>query len=285
MRKKLATVAGLGLVVVVIAVLVIWPSLRAKSTEPTRRDSSVQPAPERQTPDVRVQTSQNESTREEEKGTPALEEKPRGRVKGADGIELPFASATWVMEQQRIDPNGMVKENSISRVWVKGDQKRVETFRTLGAWSGTAQQPVIILIADKDYEYAYNPSLGRILKFPRNLSLDALSDKMVKKRSERKVGSEIVDGKTCKTYRLVNDVNVAGLATVKMEVKESRWQGMVLKSVSKTMGSKTADTLVTQLKDVHLDVEIPDEKFVLPAGVQIQEVKIPPKAALEKSLR
>lgn len=214
-----------------------------------------------------------------------LQGKPGGRVKGADGIELPFASATWVMEQQRIDPNGMVKENSISRVWVKGVQKRVETFRTLGAWSGTAQQPVTILIADKDYEYAYNPSLGRILKFPRNLSLDALSNKMVKKRSERKVGSEIVDGKTCETYRLVNDVNVAGLATVKMEVKESRWQGMVLKSVSKTMGSKTADTLVTQLKDVYLDVEIPDEKFVLPAGVQIQEVKIPPKAALEKSLR
>jgi hypothetical protein len=108
---------------------------------------------------------------------------------------------------------------------------------------------------------------------------------MIKKRSERKVGSEIVDGKTCDTYHLVNDVNVAGLATVKMEVKESRWQGMVLKSVSKTMGSKTADTLVTQLKDVYVDVEIPDEKFVLPTGVQIQEVKIPPKGVLEKTLR
>jgi len=282
MRKRLAIFAVVGLVVAVIAVLVIWPSFRTKSTEPTRRDSLV---PERQTVEERVQTSPNESTREEGKGTPALQDQARRRVKGADGKELPFSSATWMMEQQRIDPNGMVKENSVSKVWVKGDKKRVETFRTMGSWSGTAQQPSTVLIADKDYEYAYNPSLGRILRFPRDLSLDALSEKMIKKRSERKVGSEIVDGKTCDTYHLVNDVNVAGLATVKMEVKESRWQGMVLKSVSKTMGSKTADTLVTQLKDVYVDVEIPDEKFVLPTGVQIQEVKIPPKGVLEKTLR
>ena len=189
------------------------------------------------------------------------------------------------MEQQRIGPTGLVMESSMSKVWIKGEKKRVETFRTIGSWSGTSLQPMIVVLADKDFEYAYYPSQQRMLRVPRTLGMEALSNKMVKKKSEARVGSEVVDGKVCATYRVVNIVNVAGLAKVPMEVKECRWRGLVLKEVSRTLGSSTADTLVTQLKDVQLDLFIPDEKFVLPADVKIQDVQIPPEAALRESLR
>ena len=168
---------------------------------------------------------------------------------------------------------------------MKGDRKRVDTFRTLGAWSGTALQPTTIVFADREYEYAYYPSERRMLRFPRALGLEALSKKWTKKRSEVRIGSEVVDGKTCETYRVVNDVNVGGLGRVAMEVKECRWKGLVLKEISKPIGSSDGDTLVTQLKDVRLDVFIPDEKFVLPTGVRIEEVKIPPEMARDPSFR
>lgn len=278
MRKKQATVAGLGLVIAVIALMVIWSSFRAKSPEPTRRESPLQPSTERQTPEAPTQPSQNEMA-QEEKQPVVPPGRPRSRTKGAYGGTFPFASGSWVMEQRRIGPGGLMKENSISKVWIKGDRKRVETFRTLGAWSGTALQPTTILFSDKDYEYAYYPSEKRMLRFPRALGLEALSQRWTKQRSKVRIGTEVVDGKTCQTYRVINDVNVAGLATVAMEVKESRWQGLVLKEVSRPIGSSTGDTLVTELKDVRLDVFIPDEKFVLPTGVRVEEVKIPPEVA------
>ena len=286
MRKKRVAIAGLGLVLAVIALLMIWSSLRPKPPEPTRQEVSSQPSPDRQTPDVGIQPqSQNETAQREGKGTATPKDKAKGRARGADGGTSSFSSASWVMEQQRIGPTGLVMESSMSKVWIKGEKKRVETFRTIGSWSGTSLQPMIVVLADKDFEYAYYPSQQRMLRVPRTLGMEALSNKMVKKKSEARVGSEVVDGKVCATYRVVNIVNVAGLAKVPMEVKECRWRGLVLKEVSRTLGSSTADTLVTQLKDVQLDLFIPDEKFVLPAGVKIQDVQIPPEAALRESLR
>jgi len=285
MRKKQAAIVGLGLVMAVIALLVIWPSFRTKSPEPTRRESSLQPSTERQTPDIRIQPSQSGTAQEEEKRAAIPVKKPKSRAKGADGGASSFSSGSWMMEQQRIGPGGVIKESSISKVWMKGDRKRVDTFRTLGAWSGTALQPTTIVFADREYEYAYYPSERRMLRFPRALGLEALSKKWTKKRSEVRIGSEVVDGKTCETYRVVNDVNVGGLGRVAMEVKECRWKGLVLKEISKPIGSSDGDTLVTQLKDVRLDVFIPDEKFVLPTGVRIEEVKIPPEMARDPSFR
>ena len=189
------------------------------------------------------------------------------------------------MQQQRIGPEGLTKESSISKIWIKGDKKRVETFRTLGAWSGTSLQPAIIVFSDRNYVHAYYPDRKKIFRLPRDFSLEALAEKWTKKKSEVKIGTEVVDGKTCDIYRVVNDVNVGGIATVAMEVKESRWQGLVLKEISRTIGSNTADTLTTQLKDVQLDATIPDEKFILPADVPIEDAKIPPEAALRKTFR
>jgi len=286
MRKKRVAIAGLGLVLALIALLIIWSFLRPKPPEPTAQEVSSQPSPDRQTPDVGIQPQpQNETAQREGKGAATPKDKEKGRARGADGRPLPFASASWVMEQQRIAPEGLIKENSISKVWIKGDKKRVETFRTLGAWSGTSLQPAIIVFSDRDYVHAYYPDRSRMYRLPRRFSLEVLAEKWTKKKSEVKIGREVVDGKTCDVYRVVNDVNVGGLATVPMEVKESRWQGLVLKEVSRTIGSRTADTLTTQLKDVQLDVAIPDEKFTLPPGVPIEDAKIPPEAALRKTFR
>jgi len=276
MRKKQVVVAGLGVMIAVIALLAIWFSFRAKSPESTRQEASMQPLAELQTTDGQIQSTQGE-TAEQEKRAAGEQTKAKGRTKRAAGAAFPFASGSWLMQQQRISPAGLMKECSISKVWIKGERKRVETFRTVGAWSGTSVQPTTIVFSDKDYEYAYYPSEKRMLRFPRALSLDALSKKWTKKKSEARIGSEVVDGKACEIYRVVNDVNVGGLATVAMEVKESRWQGLILKEVSRPIGSKTGDTLVTELKDVRLDILVPDEKFVLPTGVRVEEVKIPPE--------
>jgi len=286
MRKKRVAIAGLGLVLAVIALLMIWSSLRPKPPEPTRQEVSSQPSPDRQTPDVGIQPqSQNETSRREGKGTATPKDKAKGRARGADGGTSSFSSASWVMEQQRIGPEGLMKESSISKVWIKGDKKKVETFRTLGAWSGTALQPAIIVFSDRDYVYAYYPDQKRIFRLPRAFSLEVLAEKWTKKRSETKIRTEVVDGKTCDVYRVVNDVNVGGLGTVAMEVKESRWQGLVLKEITRPIGSRTADILTTQLKDVQLDVAIPDEKFILPTDVRIEDAKLPPEEVLRKTFR
>jgi hypothetical protein len=189
------------------------------------------------------------------------------------------------MEQQRIDPGGLTKEHSMSWVWIKGNRKRVDTFRTLGSWAGTAAQPAVIVFTDERYVYEYLPDRQKMVKVPRHVSLEVLSKKWTKKRSEERIGRDVVDGKLCETYLLVNDVSVAGLGTVVMEVKESRWQGLILKSVSRTLGDRVRDILVTELKDVRLNVPIPDEKFILPTGVRVEEVKAPPEEAIQASIR
>jgi len=285
MGKKQAFIAGLVLVVVTSALLVFWLSSRAKPPEPTRQESPLQLSTERPTPDVQIQPSQKETPVEGEKRVAVSQGKPKSWAKGPDGEAYSFTSATWVMEQLRIDPGGLTKEHSMSWVWIKGDRKRVDTFRTLGSWAGTAAQPTVVLFLDRDYEYVYYPDRKKMLKTPRTVGLEALSDKMVRKRSEVKIGPEVVDGKSCETYLLLNDVNVAGIATVTMEVRESRWQGLVLKSVSRTLGDSVRDILVTQLKDVRLEVPIPDEKFILPTGVAVEEIRAPSEQAMNASRR
>ena len=285
MGKKQAFIAGLVLVVVTSALLVFWLSSRAKPPEPTRQESPLQLSTERPTPDVQIQPSQKETPVEGEKRVAVSQGKPKSWAKGPDGEAYSFTSATWVMEQLRIDPGGLTKEHSMSWVWIKGDRKRVDTFRTLGSWAGIAAQPTVVLFLDRDYEYVYYPDRKKMLKTPRTVGLEALSDKMVRKRSEVKIGPEVVDGKSCETYLLLNDVNVAGIATVTMEVRESRWQGLVLKSVSRTLGDSVRDILVTQLKDVRLEVPIPDEKFILPTGVAVEEIRAPSEQAMNASRR
>ena len=285
MGKKQAFIMGLALVVVVSALLVFWLSSRAKPPEPMRRESSLQPSTERPTPDVRIQPSQKETPQEGEKRVAVPQGKLKNLARQPDGEAYSFTSATWVMEQLRIDPGGLTKEHSMSWVWIKGNRKRVDTFRTLGSWAGTAAQPAIIIFTDEQYVYEYVPDRQKMWKVPRHVSLEVLSKKWTKQRREERVGREVVDGKPCDTYLLVNDVSVAGMGTVAMEVKESRWQGLVLKSVSRTLGDSVRDILVTQLKDVRLDVPIPDEKFILPTGVQVEEVKAPPEEAIQASIR
>ena len=287
MRGKKAFFGGLALIVVVGVLLVFWLSSRAKPPEPTRRETSLPPSAERQTPDAGNQLFQKQPVREEEKRVAVAvpQGKQKSLAKGPDGEAYSFASATWVMEQLRIDPGGLTKEHSISWVWIKGDRKRVDTFRTLGSWAGTATQPSVVAFRDRDYEYVYYPDRQKMVKTPRAVGLEAMSDKMVRKRSEAKIGREVVDGKTCEIYLLINEVNVAGIATVAMEVRESRWQGLVLKSVSRTLGSSIRDILVTQLKDVRLNVPIPDQKFMLPTGVAVEEIKAPSEDAIQASTR
>lgn len=285
MMKKQAFIAGLTLVVGASALLVFWLSSRAKPPEPTRRESSLQPSTERQRPDIQFQPSQKETAQGEEKRVAVPQGKPKSLARQPDGEAYSFASATWMMEQQRIDPGGLTKEHTMSWVWIKGNRKRVDTFRTLGSWAGTAAQPAVIVFTDEKYVYEYLPDRQKMVKVPCHVSLEVLSKKWTKKRSEERVGREVVDGKLCDTYLLVNDVSVAGLGTVAMEVKESRWQGLVLKSVSRTLGDSIRDILVTELKDVRLDVPIPDEKFILPTGVTVQEIKAPPDEAIQASIR
>ncbi len=287
MRKKQAFFAGLALIVVTSVLLVFWLSSRAKPPEPVRRESSLQPSSDRQTPDAGNQLFQKQPVREEEKrlAVAVPQGKQTGLAKGPDGEVYSFTSATWVMEQLRMDPGGLTKEHTISWVWIKGDRKRVDTFRTLGSWAGTATQPNVVAFSDRDYEYVYYPEQAKMLKTPRAVGLEALSKKWVTRKSEVKIGRETVDGKPCEIYLLLNEVNVGGLGTVGMEVKESRWQGLVLKSVSRTLGSTIRDILVTQLKDVRLNVPIPDQKFMLPTGVKVQEIEAPPEEAIQASMR
>jgi hypothetical protein len=285
MKKKQATIAGLALVVVAGAILAFWLFSRTKPPEPMRMESSPQASSERQRPDVQIQPFPKDTAQEQEKRVAVPQGKLKSWARGPDGEAYPFASATWIMEQQRIAPGGLTKEHSISWVWIKGDRKRVETFRTLGSWAGTAGQPAIVVFVDEGYVYEYLPDQRKMWKVPRAVSLEVLSKKWTKKRSEERIGRDVVDGKTCETYLLVNDVSVAGMGTVTMEVRESRWQGLVLRSVSQTLGSTIRDILVTELKDVRLDVPIPDEKFILPTGVSVQEVKAPPEEAIQASIR
>jgi hypothetical protein len=280
MRKKQVIFAGLVLVVAVGALLLMRPGFRGKPPEPTR-ESPLPPPAERPAPEGQVRPSQLETAQEEEQAAVRLQERLSSTDERDRGAS-PFTSATWTMVQQRIDARGSTKETTTSKVWIKGDRKRVETFRTVGAWSGSALQPTTILFAEGAYEYSYYPAQQRMLRIPRDFGLEALSKSWVKNRSEERVGSEVVDGKPCETYRLVNDVNVAGLTTVKMEVHESRWQGLVLKSISRPIDSQSGETYITHLKDVRLNISINDEKFVLPKDVQVEDVDVPAEAFKKK---
>jgi hypothetical protein len=285
MKKKQAVMAGFALVLVAGVVLAFWLFFKTKLPKPMRMESSTLASSELQRPDLQVQPFQKDTAKEEEKRVAVPQGKLKSWARGPDGEAYPFASATWMMEQQRIAPGGLTKEHTLSWVWIKGNRKRVDTFRTLGSWAGTSSQPTVVVFMDEAYVYEYLPDQQKMWKVPRAVSLEVLAKKWTKKRSEERIGRDVVDGKTCETFLLVNDVNVGGLGTVTMEVRESRWQGLILRSVSQTLGSTIRDTLVMELKDVRLDVPVPDEKFILPTGVKVEEVKAPPEEAIQASIR
>jgi hypothetical protein len=181
-------------------------------------------------------------------------------------------SSTWTTEMQRVNASGIITETIISSVWAKGERKRVERFRKVS--DGTLRL-LAILISDGEAEYTYRPGDSKALRIPKGYRAEDLARKWVTQKSEESIGFEVLDGKPCQIFRVINEVDLKGLLTVRVEVKEWRWKEYVLKSITKTDGDPKADTRIIVVKDLRLDASLADTLFELPPGLRIEEMTLP----------
>jgi hypothetical protein len=182
------------------------------------------------------------------------------------------SSSTWTTEMQRVNAAGAITETIISNVWAKGKRMRVERFRKV--FDGTLRLSAI-LISDGEAEYTYRPGDSKVVRIPKGYRAEDLARKWVTQKSEESIGFEVLDGKPCQVFRVINEVDLKGLLTVRVEVKEWRWKEYVLKSITKTDGDPGADTRIIVVKDLRLDASFADTLFELPAGLRIEEMPLP----------
>jgi hypothetical protein len=184
---------------------------------------------------------------------------------------LIFRTASWTLESRRVNAAGHTTETTISNVWVKGEKTRAHRFLKVFDGTRSSLRLLTILISDGHSQYSYRPPESKVVKIPRGYEAEELARKWVTQKCEEHIGFEFFDGKPCQIFWVINEVDLGGLLNVRVEVKEWRWRGFILKSVTQTDGSPDGDTRIIVVGGLRLDTAIPDAFFELPAGVRIVE--------------
>jgi outer membrane lipoprotein-sorting protein len=147
-----------------------------------------------------------------------------------------------------------------SRVWFKKGKIRMEMEAPR-----LRQSSIIIGDMTTRVTYQYTPSSNMAFKIQLDKTLESLTPteaiKDIKKYNPKIVGSERIDGKDC----LVVETNREGIMSRFWFWKET---GIPLKGEVKT----SSVTTTAEFKNIEFNIDIPDNMFELPAGVQIIEI-------------
>jgi len=142
--------------------------------------------------------------------------------------------------------------------WVKGNKVRMEM-------PAEGKTMIIIVNLAEGVSYIYNPEENIAMKMEVGTDTQsAVEDVLsIQSRNPTVVGTETIDGKLC---TVVEYTSLAG-----DEVKTWLWQkGLPVRMEVTT----TEGTSRTEWKNFGFG-DIPDDKFKLPAGVEVREMRIP----------
>jgi hypothetical protein len=187
--------------------------------------------------------------------------------------DLAFNSAHWTETQTRVDYNGNVLETIISKIWIEGDNQRIEKVRELNSAPNQPKGLSYIIVRNHD-KYTYRAGADKLIK----TSLEAekiLHDSI--KTNERPAGSDSADGKTCEIFTYDSENTLGGLLSIRSQVRECRWHGLSLKTVARMPAPPegSGDSYITVLEQVEVDIPIDDKLFELPAGLEVEEKILP----------
>jgi outer membrane lipoprotein-sorting protein len=149
-------------------------------------------------------------------------------------------------------------DNSVttSTAWVKKNKMRIET-------TAMGQNVVILIDGDAKTMYLYTPSQNTAMKMDFSQAPQSGTADSISQYNPVIIGSETLDGKLCQILQY----SVAGVAT-----KEWVWDAKGLPV--RTQSTSSSGTTTIDFKNYDFSA-IPDNQFVLPAGVQISSLGLP----------
>jgi len=201
-------------------------------------------------------------------------------AKHYEGFE--FNTAKWTETLIHVDYNGKTLDTVISKIWIKdkGKMQRVEKVREVTSAPNQPKGLSFVIIHDHDkYTSTAGYTVGNQKLIKTNLEAESVlyDEKWITKKNMEKAGIENIDGKDCEVYIYEAEHNLGGLITIRSNVKECKWHGLSLKTISRMLPPPdgSGDSYITILKDVEVNIPIPDELFQLPSGAEIEEKVLP----------
>ncbi len=196
--------------------------------------------------------------------------------------DFEFDTAKWTETLIHVDYDGRTLDTVTSKIWIKnrGKLERIEKVREVTSAPNQPKGLSFIIIHDHDkYTSTNTYSDGTIKLTKTDLEAESVlyDEKWITKKNLQKVGTETIDGKECEVYTYDSEHNLGGLVTIRSSVKECRWRGLSLKTISRMLPPPdgSGDSYITILKDVEVNIPIPDDLFQLPPGAQIEEKVLP----------
>ena len=121
-----------------------------------------------------------------------------------------------------------------------------------------------VMINDKEMTAVHMPEMGMNTE---KINFTDKSDKNIRKNKIKELGTEVIADKECTKYSVA-------IFMMGQVVKQIVWvyKGVTLKSSIKTDFGE----MVQQATKFVEDIEIPAETFILPEGIEIQEMRMPP---------
>ncbi|MDH7480518.1 MAG: DUF4412 domain-containing protein [Armatimonadota bacterium] len=173
------------------------------------------------------------------------------------------------MEQTGTITNAGVSKSQNSKLYWKDKRWRMETL---------VGDRLMITIGTGDAIYTYSPLEKKAAKSKVNTPsiieiLVQQADRMKKVKGAKKTGTETIRGYKCEVYTLTSpDKKATGKAWMCVD---PRLPIVLKQSVTAANGYSE----VREIKTIRLNASVSDDKFTLPKGTKIIEVKAQPKAA------
>lgn len=196
-------------------------------------------------------------------------------------------TATWTSVTVQTEESGK-KTESAGKIFISSDKYRMET-------KDPQNGKTHVFLDDGADMFIYTPEEKKAIKwgpamesmFGSMLNSDLVAESVRQRKTAKKTGNEVVDGKPCELYTYTSTITMMN-NSITSEVKEWVWvkENFPLKSVVKTPKHQMkivfmttdvpASETVNQVKDLVLDQPVDEALFRLPVGTKIETMETPP---------
>lgn len=195
-------------------------------------------------------------------------------------------TANWTSVSTQKEENGKTS-TSEAKVWISGDKYRMETKDKQNGKTmimiDDGKQMIMVNSAEKK-AFVWGPDAEAM--FGSILNSDLVAESARQRKTAKKVGSEVLEGKPCAIYAYKSTLTVMN-NTVSSDVKEWLWtaEQFPIKTVVNTPKYQMKIMFMTQdvpasettnvVKDLVLDKPVDESLFSVPAGIKIETLDMP----------
>jgi outer membrane lipoprotein-sorting protein len=174
--------------------------------------------------------------------------------------------------------------SAVYMVWVRGESERIE----INVKDPSGEEESMVVIINQDYTYLYTPAENTAIRYPSGpdnpaFGIKSVADIFIESYlgygSEAEILASIEqDCEDCRSVSIIGHENIIGEECTIFEVvmvdgtNQKVWfvtdKGYILKIEVKT----PEGTTTVEFSDIDFSPSIPDSVFVIPEGVQIQDM-------------